>query len=96
MWEYGKCSQGDNDIDIKCVWKWNYLGLKESTMCEGHWLEKTASKEQRNRPEKQEEKEVYQISPNNKILVFSKSREWKESIPFIIKRWEGPILKSKN
>lgn len=34
---------------------------------------------------------MYQISPNNKILVFSKSRE-ERKYPFIIKRWEGPIL----
>ena len=32
--------RGDDDIDIKYVWKWNYLGVKESTMCEGQRLEK--------------------------------------------------------
>lgn len=37
---------------------------------------------------------MYQISPNNKILVFSKSRE-ERKYPFIIKRWEGPILSQK-
>ena len=31
---------------------------------------------------------------NNKILVFSKSREERKH-PFIIKRWEGPILSQK-
>ena len=35
-----------------------------------------------------------QISPNNKRVVFSKSR--KEIIhPFIIKRWVGPTLSQK-